>query len=81
MRDARKEAVMKIAIQEYRNSVVYGFSSNTANAINMMEEAYHMCVAFNIEGNAELRKIIDEAKEKYKDELNSLEEKGEYDDR
>lgn len=81
MRDARKEAVMKIAIQEYRNSVVYGFSSNTANAINMMEEAYQMCAFFNIEGNAELRKIIDEAKEKYKDELNSLEEKEERDDR
>ena len=81
MRDARKEAVMKIAIQEYKNSIVYGFSSNTANAIHMMEDAYQMCASFNIEGNAELRKIIDEAKEKYKNELNSLEEKEERDDR
>ena len=80
MRDARKEAVIKTAIQEYRNSVLFGFSSSTAHAINMMENAYLMC-SNNIEGIEELRRTILEAKEKYKDELNSLEEKEAYDDR
>ena len=68
MRDAHKELVKKTAIQEYRNSVLFGFSRNTALAINMMENAYIMCSG-NIEGIEELRRIIQEAKEKYKKEL------------
>lgn len=68
MRDAHKELVMKTAIQEYKNSVLFGFSRNTAHAINMMENAHIMCSG-NIEGIEELRKTIQEAKEKYKKEL------------
>lgn len=69
MKDAHKELVIKTAIQEYKNSVLFGFSSNTAHAINMMEDAYIMCSAYNIKGIAELEQIIKEAKEKYKKEL------------
>lgn len=64
MKDTHKENVIKSAIQEYKNSVLFGFSSNTARAINMMEEAYYMCSPFNISGTAELGKTIIEAKEK-----------------
>ena len=39
MRDLYKEEVIKTAIQEYKNSVLFGFGSNTANAINVMENA------------------------------------------
>ena len=69
MRDRHKEKVIEVAIQNYKDSVAFGFSSSTKNAINMMEEAYYMCSGFNIDGISELRKIIDEAKEKYKKEL------------
>ena len=69
MRDLHKEKVIKTAIQEYKNSVLFGFSSGTAQAINMMEEARYMCAPFNIEGIAELEKTIKEAKKKYKDKL------------
>lgn len=69
MRDAHKELVIKTAIQEYKNSVLFGFSSSTAHIIAMMEEAYCMCSAYNIKGIAELRRTIKEAKEKYKNEL------------
>lgn len=41
MRDSHKELVIKTAIQEYKNSVLFGFSSSTAHAINMMENAYN----------------------------------------
>lgn len=68
MRDAHKELVMKTAIQEYKNSVLFGFSRSTAHAINMMENAYIMCSS-NIEGIEELRRTIQDAKEKYKKEL------------
>lgn len=68
MRDKHKELVLKTAIQEYKNSVMFGFSSSTAHAINMMENAYIMC-SNNIEGIEELRRTIQEAKEKYKKEL------------
>ena len=68
IKDAHKELVMKTAIQEYKNSVLLGFSRNTAHAINMIENAYIMCSG-NIEGIEELRKTIQEAKEKYKKEL------------
>ena len=71
MRDLHKEKVIKTAIQEYKNSVLFGFGSNTANAINVMENAFIMCSPFNIQGVAELQKTIKEAKEKYKDELNT----------
>ena len=73
MRDTHKELVIKTAIQEYKNSVLFGFSSSTAHAINMMEDAWHMCVAYNIKGIAELEKTIKEAKEKYKKELGNEE--------
>ena len=72
MRDAHKELVIKTAIQEYRNSVLFGFSSSTAHAINMMENAYIMCSG-NIEGIEKLRRTILEAKEKYKKELDNEE--------
>lgn len=68
MRDKHKELVLKTAIQEYKNSVMLGFSSSTVHAINMMENAYIMC-SNNIEGIEELRRTIQEAKEKYKKEL------------
>lgn len=35
----------------------------------MMEEVWHMCAPFNINGIVELEKTIKEAKEKYTDEL------------
>ncbi len=69
MRDSYKEQVINVAIQNYKNSVLFGFSSSTKNAINMMEEAYYMCSQFNIDGVSKLREAIDEAKEKYKKEL------------
>lgn len=68
MRDTHKELVIKTAIQEYKNSVLFGFGSSTAHAINMMENAFYMCSG-NIEGIEELRRTIQEAKEKYKKEL------------
>ena len=60
MRDSHKELAIKTAIQEYKNSVLFGFSSNTAHAINMMENVFIMCSG-NIEGIEELRKTIKEA--------------------
>ena len=69
MRDSHKELVIKTAIQEYENSVLFGFSGSTAHAIDMMEEAYYMCSAYNIKGIAELKETIKEAKEQYKNEL------------
>ena len=68
MRDTHKELVIKTAIQEYKNSVLFGFSSSTVHPINMMENAYIMC-SNNIEVIEELRRTILEAKEKYKNEL------------
>lgn len=67
MRDSHKELAIKTAIQEYKNSVLFGFSSNTAHAINV----FIMC-SCNIEGIEELRKTIKEAKEKYKNELGNV---------
>ena len=49
MRDSHKELAIKTAIQEYKNSVLFGFSSNTAHAINMMENVFIMC-----SGNSQL---------------------------
>ncbi len=71
MRDKHKETVIRVAIQEYKNSVLFGFSSSTPHAITMMEDVYDMCSAYNIDGIAELRKTIKEAKERYKNELNT----------
>ena len=69
MRNTYKEKIIKTAIQNYKDSVLFGFSSSTTHAINMMEEALYMCAPFNIEGVAKLEKTIKEAKEKYKEEL------------
>ena len=71
MRDSHKVVAINTAIQEYKNSVLFGFSSNTAHAINMMENVFIMCSG-NIEGIEELRKTIKEAKEKYKNELSNV---------
>lgn len=57
MRDKHKEKVIEVAIQNYKDSVAFGFSSSTKNAINMMEDAYYMCSGFNIDGISELRKL------------------------
>lgn len=65
MRDKHKEMVIQVAIQEYRHSVEFGFSNNTEHAISMMNEALIMCGPFNIEGVADLRRIINEAETKY----------------
>lgn len=72
MKDKHKEKVIQVAIQEYRNSTLFGFGSNTAHAINMMEEARYMCAPFNVDGIVELEKTIKEAKIKYKKELLNL---------
>lgn len=71
MKDKHKETVIRVAIQEYKNFVLFGFSSSTPHAITMMEDVYDMCSAYNIDGIAELRKTIKEAKERYKNELNT----------
>lgn len=64
-----KEKVIKTAIQNYKDSVLFGFSSRTAQAISMMEQVHYMCALFNVKGIAELEKTIKDAKEKYKEEL------------
>lgn len=69
MRDSHKEKVIEVAIQEYKNSVMFGFGTNALHAINMMNEAYYMCASFNIKGIDILKKTIEEAEEKYKDYL------------
>lgn len=72
MKDIHKENIIKSAIREYRESVSSGFSMRTMHAIDIMEEVYQMCLPLNIEGITKLRRTIDEAKEKYKEELNSV---------
>jgi hypothetical protein len=62
MRNLYKEKVVKTAIQEYKDSVLFGFGSDTANAINVMENAFIMCSPFNIEGIAELQKQLKKQK-------------------
>lgn len=47
-KEIRKELVMKTAIQEYKNSVLFGFSRSTAHAINMMENAYIMLLCVQV---------------------------------
>lgn len=69
MSNKQKEKVIQNAIQEYRNSVTFGFSTSTPRAINGMEQAFIMCAPFNIRGTDVLKKTIKEAKEKYKKEL------------
>ena len=71
MRDKHKETVIKTAIQNYKHSLSFGFSSQTPKAIEMMEQAYHMCSPFNIEGISELGKVIASAKETYKEKLSA----------
>jgi len=65
MRDSHKELVIKTAIQEYKNSILFGFGTSTLHAINMMVSAYYMCAPFNINGIAELKNTIKEAKERF----------------
>lgn len=72
MRDRHKELVIKTAIQDYKNSILFGFSSSTAFAISMMENVFFMCSCYNIEGIAELKETIESAKEKYKKELDAM---------
>lgn len=72
MRDRHKELVIKTAIQNYKNSTSFGFSSSTESAISMMENAFIMCSCYNIEGIEELRETINSAKEKYKKELDAM---------
>jgi hypothetical protein len=61
LRDSHKEKVIESAIQEYKNSILFGFGSSALHAINMMELAYYMCAPFNIKGMAELKKTIEDA--------------------
>ena len=65
MKDSHKELVIRTAIQEYKNSILFGFGTNTLHSINMMESAYSMCAPFNIDGISELEKTIKEAKERF----------------
>lgn len=43
MRDIHKQRIIQTAIREYKESVLFGFSPSAPHAINMMEEALHMC--------------------------------------
>lgn len=72
MRDKHKELVIKTAIQNYKDSILFGFSLSTASAISMMENVFFMCSCYNIEGIEELRETINSAKEKYKKELDAM---------
>lgn len=72
MRDRQKELIIKTSIQDYKNSILFGFSSSTASAISMMENVFIMCSCYNIEGIEELREIMNSAKEKYKKELDAM---------
>lgn len=69
-----KEAIIQSVIENYRCSVVFGFSSTTAQAINAMEQAWIMCSGRNVSGIDQLNETIREAKEKFKDELEELNE-------
>lgn len=69
MKDTHKERVIQTAIQNYKDSICFGFSNSTIHAIHMMEEARYMCAPFNIEGIAQLDKTIADAKSKFRDQL------------
>lgn len=66
MRSYKKELVIETAIREYKESIVFGITQNTINAINMMHEAYIMCAPLNIKGVDRLKETIIEAEEKIK---------------
>lgn len=72
MKSKNKERIIKKAIQNYKKSTKFGFNETTANAINIMEEAYYMCMPYNTNGINELKQTIKQAKEKYKDQLQEL---------
>lgn len=69
MRDIHKQRIIQTAIREYKESVLFGFSSSTPHAINMMEEALHMCRPYNVLGISVLENTLKEAKKKYEKEL------------
>lgn len=69
MRDIHKQRILQIALREYDESVLYGFSASTPHAINMMEEALHMCRLYNVLGISVLENTLKEDKKKYEKEL------------
>ena len=69
MKDKHKESAIQTAIQEYKLSVSFGFSSRTVAAINTMENVYIMCAPYNIDGIAVLGETINKAKDQYKGRL------------
>lgn len=69
MRDIHKQRVIQTAIREYEESALFGFSKRTPHAINMMEEALHMCKPYNMLGISVLENTLKEAKKKYDKEL------------
>lgn len=69
MRDIHKQRIIQTAIREYKESVLFGFSPSTPHAINMMEEALHMCNPYNMLGISVLENTLKEAKKKYDKEL------------
>ena len=83
MRDIHKQRIIQTAIREYKESVLFGFSPSAPHAINMMEEALHMCRPYNVLGISvlenslkadvskfdEAEMLIKEAKKKYEKEL------------
>ena len=69
MSDIHKQRIIQTAIREYKESVLFGFSSSTPHAINMMEEALHMCKPYNMLGISVLENTLKEAKKKYDKEL------------
>lgn len=69
MRDIHKQRIIQTAIREYKESVLFGFSSSAPHAINMMEETLHMCRPYNVLGISVLENTLKEAKKKYEKEL------------
>ena len=69
MRDIHKQRIIQTAIREYKESVLLGFSPSAPHAINMMEEALHMCRPYNVLGISVLENSLKEAKKKYEIEL------------
>ena len=64
MRDIHKQRIIQTAIREYKESVLFGFSPSAPHAINMMEEALHMCRPYNVLGISVLENSLKEAKKK-----------------
>ena len=72
MRDIHKQRIIQTAIREYKESVLFGFSSSAPHAINMMEEALHMCRPYNVLGISVLENTLKEAKKKYEKDFRFL---------